>query len=154
MKKYYFSLLMLAFISCGEAKKDEKSIDSNLLSTDIVNNPKSAGGLDTVAASEMPVMTFKDTIHNFGNIKAGDVLSHDFEFTNTGKTPLIISSAAASCGCTVPDYPHEPIAPGKTGVLTVKFNSEGKSGHQEKTVNVQANTLNSTHILHIKADIN
>jgi len=74
-------------------------------------------------------------------------------FTNTGKTPLLISGAIGTCGCTVADYPREPIAPGKTGVLKTVFNTEGKPGHQEKGITISANTEIGTQYLYIQADV-
>ena len=71
----------------------------------------------------------------------GDKVSYEFKFKNVGKSPLIISSASASCGCTVPDYPKAPIAPGGEGVISVVFNSEGRPGMQNKIVTVTANTI-------------
>lgn len=87
-----------------------------------------------------PVITFEETEYDFGTIKQGEVVDHTFKFTNTGKSPLIIESATASCGCTVPQPPTEPIAPGETSQIEVKFNSAGKMGQQYPTVTVRANT--------------
>lgn len=153
MKKQYFILLVLFIMACGETDTREQEQLKDLMPTDIVNNPVTANGIDSIKLDELPVLSFTDTVYNFGNIKAGEVVSHDFEFTNTGKTPLIISNTSVACGCTVPDYPHEPIPPGKSAVLTVKFNSEGKSGHQDKSVTVTANTFRGTHMLYIKGDV-
>src|SRR5436309_30371 len=88
------------------------------------------------AQSETPVLSnvgnentnqasfkFTEEKFDFGTIKQGDVVNHDFEFINTGKEPLVISSAAGSCGCTVPTWPKEPIAPGAKSVVKVTFNS-------------------------------
>ncbi len=119
----------------------------------LVNNPHTAGGMDTVAASRKPTLDFTDTLHNFGTIHEKEVVEFDFAFTNNGKTPLVINSAVGSCGCTVPNYPHEPIEPGKSGVMKVTFNSAGKAGHQEKTVTIHTNTIRGLHMLYIKADI-
>jgi hypothetical protein len=98
-------------------------------------------------------MDFKDTLHDFGNVKEGDIVEYDFAFVNNGRTPLIISNAEGSCGCTVPEYQHDPIAPGKGGEIKVRFNSKGKSGHQEKTVFITTNSKRGTHLLFIKAEV-
>lgn len=90
------------------------------------------------------------TEYNFGTIKMGEVVTHEYRFTNTGKEPIIITSANGSCGCTVPDYPKEPIKKGETGVIKVSFNSAGKTQMQDKTVTVSSNAKGSPHILHIK----
>jgi hypothetical protein len=78
--------------------------------------------------------------YNFGKIKAGAKARHVFKFKNTGKEPLIIADAKASCGCTTPSWPKQPIAPGKTGEIVVEFDSAGKFGGQSKKVTIVANT--------------
>lgn len=102
-------------------------------------------GFTTVSAqAPMPAdstsVEFKELEVPFGPIKQGDKFEHDFFFTNTGKSPMKIASAQGSCGCTVPEYPKEPIAPGATGKIHVTFNSAGKMGDQYKTVTINANT--------------
>lgn len=101
--------------------------------------------------TEFPVMTFAETEHDFGTINEGDVVEHTFSFTNTGKTPLVIVNAKGSCGCTVPSYPTEPIAPGAVGEMLVKFNSSGKPNQQNKTVTITANTETGKEVIKIKA---
>lgn len=105
--------------------------------------------------SDAPIATvaFAETTHEFGTIAEGDVVEHTFVFTNTGSTPLIIQDAKASCGCTVPKKPEQPVAPGETGEIQVRFNSQGKPGIQNKTVTVTANTQPATTRLFIKADV-
>ena len=90
---------------------------------------------------------------NYGSIKQGEVVNHEFKFVNSGKEPLIISNASGSCGCTVPDWPKEPIMPGKSGVIKVTFNSAGKSGSQDKTVTINSNAKTSPLVLHIKGNV-
>jgi hypothetical protein len=77
--------------------------------------------------------------YDFGTVKEGPDVEHIFKFKNTGKEPLIITNASASCGCTVPEFPKEPILPGKVGQLKVTFHTTGKSGPQQKTVFIQSN---------------
>ncbi|WP_026954598.1 DUF1573 domain-containing protein [Algoriphagus vanfongensis] len=85
------------------------------------------------------VITFKEKSVDFGDIKQGDKVSHTFELTNSGSTPLIISNVAATCGCTVPSWPKEPIAPGKSAEIKVSFNSAGKMGKQNSVVRIYSN---------------
>jgi hypothetical protein len=85
-------------------------------------------------------MTFEETAYDFGTIQEGDMVKHTFNFTNTGKVPLIIQNATAQCGCTVPDWTRTPIGPGEKGEIRVEFNSKGKAGVQSKAVSVTANT--------------
>ncbi|WP_025743621.1 DUF1573 domain-containing protein [Aquimarina pacifica] len=103
--------------------------------------------------TDFPVMAFAETEHDFGTINEGDVVEHKFEFTNTGKAPLVIVSAKGSCGCTVPEWPKEPIAPGATGEMLVKFNSNGKPNQQTKQVTITANTEAGKEIIKIKASV-
>ncbi|MDR7131437.1 uncharacterized protein (DUF58 family) [Algoriphagus sp. 4150] len=84
-------------------------------------------------------ITFKEKSIDFGDITQGDKVEHTFELTNTGSAPLIISNVAATCGCTVPSWPKEPIAPGKTSEIKVSFNSSGKMGKQNSVVRIYSN---------------
>ena len=100
-----------------------------------------------------PEMTFEVEEHNFGTIKQGDKVSHDFEFANTGKEPLIITGANGSCGCTVPLWPKEPISKGAKGTINVEFNSTGKMGMQDKTVTIVSNAKSGQRILRLKGNV-
>ena len=86
-----------------------------------------------------PIMKFVEETHDFGVIKEGPIASFDFEFTNTGKEPLIIQSCSASCGCTTPDWTRTPVLPGKKGKITVKYNTQGRPGSFNKTVYIASN---------------
>jgi hypothetical protein len=77
--------------------------------------------------------------HDFGNLTDQKDGEYNFKFKNTGKTPLIIGNASASCGCTVPEFPKQPILPGKTGEIKVTFHTAGKSGPFQKTIWIQSN---------------
>lgn len=85
------------------------------------------------------VISFEEKAKDFGNITQGDKVSHTFVLTNAGSTPLIISNVAATCGCTVPKWPKEPIAPGSTAEVEVSFNSTGKMGKQNSVVRIYSN---------------
>ena len=125
-----------------------------MLPASLVNNPHTANGVNTSELDKMPTIDFKDTLHDFGTLQQGETGAFDFEFVNNGKTPLVISDAHASCGCTVANYPKDPVAPGKTGVIKVTYNSAGKSGHQEKSIVIHTNAKRSVNYLYIKVDIN
>lgn len=99
-----------------------------------------------------PVMTFDALEYNFGSIKQGEVVTREFRFRNTGKEPLLINGAQGSCGCTVPEYPKEPIKPNESGVIKVTFNSAGKMGVQDKTVVITYDT-DKTITLHLKGTV-
>ncbi|MEO9894592.1 DUF1573 domain-containing protein [Aurantibacter sp.] len=102
------------------------------------------------AAKQVPVMEFVESEHDFGTINQGEAQETAFVFTNTGNAPLIITDATSSCGCTVPNPPKEPIAPGETGELVVKFNGSGQN-QVTKTITVKANTEKGSELLRIKA---
>ncbi|OJV83097.1 MAG: hypothetical protein BGO34_22540, partial [Bacteroidia bacterium 44-10] len=88
-------------------------------------------------AQQKPEMDFKRTEHNFGIIKEeiGSV-STQFEFTNNGKSPLIIQRVSASCGCTTPSYTKEPILPGKKGTISATYSTVRRPGTFNKTIRV------------------
>ncbi len=88
----------------------------------------------------VPEMTFEETTHNFGQIQQGEKVEYAFKFINTGTKALLIESAISTCGCTVPDWPKEPVKPGDSGYLKVVFDSHGKEGFTEKQISIKANT--------------
>lgn len=144
--KNRLSLLMIAMIavlaiSC--AKKEQKSMSIDVPLT-------SDGKVDT---SQLPKFTFTNDTYDFGQIKQGEKVSYSFKFKNTGNTPLIISSASASCGCTVPSYPEEPIQPGEESKIDVVFDSNGKMGMQTKTITLVSNTIPNTKVLYLRGEI-
>lgn len=108
--------------------------------------PVAAGGKTTSAK-------FDETSYDWGTIPEGDKMTHVFKFKNTGTNDMIISDAHGSCGCTVPEWPKEPIKPGKTSQIKVIFDSKGKPGDQSKSVTVTANTEPSNMVLMIKGKV-
>lgn len=93
-------------------------------------------------------LIFAEKTFEFGEIQQGDKVEHTFSFENTGNQPLIISNVRTTCGCTVPKWPREPIAPGESGEIFVVFNSAGKSGAQSKVITVLSNAAdNGTKVL-------
>lgn len=97
---------------------------------------------------------FAEMTHDFGKIEQNTTNNKTFTFTNTGDNPLIITNAKGSCGCTVPDYPREPIAPGETGEIEVVYRPGTQKNKQTKTVTITANTEPATTVLRITADVN
>lgn len=98
-------------------------------------------GFVCVAADSGAGIQFTSTKHDFGNIKAsGGRVTATYKFTNTGSKPLVIISVTnGGCGCTTPSYPKEPIAPGKSGEITIKFDPTGRRGEFNREVKVKTN---------------
>ncbi len=98
-------------------------------------------------------ITFEKDVHDFGNLKQGGDATTEFKFTNTGNEPLIISNAQGSCGCTVPEWPKEPIAPGKSSAIKVKYDSK-RVGPINKSVTITSNASNEpSKVIRIKGNI-
>lgn len=93
------------------------------------------------SAGKQADIKFDKTTHNFGTFSESDpVVTCVFTFTNTGTAPLIIHQAVPSCGCTVPTYTKEPVKPGESGKLTIRYNGAGKfPGHFKKSITVRTN---------------
>ena len=105
-------------------------------------------------AQQKPAMSFERTEHNFGTIKEemGAVMTW-FEFTNTGKSPLIIQRVSASCGCTTPTYTREPVLPGKKGSISVRYSTVRRPGTFHKTITVYTNVPDTVYVLDIKGNV-
>jgi hypothetical protein len=100
-----------------------------------------------------PKITFSKEVHDYGNIKYDGDPNCSFEFTNTGDEPLIISNAKGSCGCTVPEWPKEPIAPGAKATIKVKYDTK-RSGPINKSVTISSNAVNEPEkIVKIKGEV-
>jgi len=150
MKKVFLGIIaasMLAACNSNSAKTTAAS------KTDSAASTTAATASTNVAATDLPVMKFERETHDFGKIKSGDVVHYEFKFTNTGKSPLIITNATATCGCTKPEYPKTPVAPGASDVIKVTFNSTGKMGLQDKQVTVTANTNPAESRVHLLGDV-
>ena len=131
MKKIILSIACAAILAaCGnqETKQSESA-------------PVAVSTSTATAPADAAAFKFEKESFDFGQISNGEKVSYDFKFTNIGQSPLIITSATATCGCTVPDYPKEPVAPGAEGIIKVVFDSSGKLGMQNKVVTITANTV-------------
>ena len=98
-------------------------------------------------------ITFKEDTHDFGDIQQGDKVQHVFTFENTGNEPLIITNVRVTCGCTAPQWPRDPIAPGQEGEITIQYNSTGKMGRQNKVITVESNAVNKDNKMTIITNI-
>lgn len=112
----------------------------------------------TPAPSATPVQSdadvkFDKTDHDFGIIKEGAMATYEFTFTNTGKSPLILSNVQPSCGCTTPEWPKEPIAPGAKSKIKAMYNSIGRPGNFQKYITVKSNSKSGDITLTIKGNV-
>jgi len=156
--KIFIFLALFCLSSCqqesvkkkGSQKKiEEIKTDGSI--ADIIRNPVSANKpLDTINIARM---TFEKTVYDFGEIKEGKTVEHTFKFVNDGKVPLLINDVRSTCGCTIPSWPKETVAPGKRGKIKVVFKSEGKKDQQKKPVTITANTFPSETILYMNGTV-
>lgn len=123
-----------------------------ITSTNTQQNP-AAQQVEQVDPAKATTMTFENKEFDFGTVKEGEVVEHVYKFKNTGDKPLNIKNAKGSCGCTVPQWPKAPIAPGATGEINVRFDSNKKPGRQSKTVTITANTNPAQTVLTIKGEV-
>lgn len=144
MKQLSLALLTTAIMasSCTNQNNAEATTTSSAA--------MSAASIDPADA---PVFKFEEDSYDFGQIEAGEKVKHNFTFKNVGKTPLIITDAVATCGCTVPEYPKEPVAPGEEATINVVFDSAGKQGMQNKVVTLTSNAVPSKTELHLIGDV-
>ena len=158
-KVFLISLSVLLF-ACGDVAKEvgdntkspankeevKPSLSSNLVMND--NTAESSS-----EKSGMPEFNFEKELHDFGQLVDGEKVSYSFKFTNSGDAPLIISNAKGSCGCTVPNWSRDPIAPGESGSIDVTFNSSGRSGKQNKAITLTANTNPNRKVINITSEV-
>lgn len=97
--------------------------------------------------------SFSESKYDFGEILAGDTAVHEFEFVNTGRTPLIIEKIITTCGCTAPSWPEDPVAPGEKGKIRIVFDATGKIGRQNKIITIVSNAGNPRERLHVMANV-
>lgn len=131
-----FTLLISFIVACNSA-----------------DAPKDVNAARTEGVKELTTIQWLDSARNFGKITEGQKLSVSFRFKNSGDKPLVIQSVHPACGCTVADYPKEPIAPGQEGEITGEFNSDGRPGQNHKEITVYTNTAVHTHNLVFDVDV-
>ncbi len=126
MKKIFIIGAAVLFLaSCDVRRKDKIAVNNKLTQQVEIKDPTTVLVIDTT--------------YNFGKVTDGEIVTYNYRFVNTGKKPLIVTNASASCGCTVPEKPEKPIEPGDTGFIKVKFDSNKRVGMAHKTVTVSSN---------------
>ncbi|MEQ3689977.1 MAG: DUF1573 domain-containing protein [Flavobacterium sp.] len=141
-KTLSLALLVITLVSCN-SKGSSKITEQDMKSVEA----------EMALAGKLPKIELDKVEHDFGTIKEGEVVETEFIVTNIGDADLIIADAKGSCGCTVPQPPKEPIAPGQSAPIKVSFDSNGKTGQQNKTVTLTTNTENGKETFNVKANI-
>lgn len=157
----------VAMTSCTNSKQEEKiaALEERIKELEGNGGSKAqpsqsptslAANVDAEAAPQGPLgaIDFTEEEYDFGTVEAGAIVEHTFKFTNVGEAPLIIQSATASCGCTVPKKPTDPIPVGGTGEIGVRFDSKNKSGVQSPVITIRANTNPNVTRIKLKGTVN
>ncbi len=146
------------FGGADDAKsKAREALTTNVTADNSVtpaNPANAAAAAPAVPTGPTTTVEFDESTYDYGTIDQGEKAVHIYKFKNTGSEPLVISNAKGSCGCTVPQWPKEPIAPGGTGEIEVAFDSKGKKGKQTKRVTITANTDPAQTFLTITGEVN
>jgi len=147
MKTPQFILVLIfsVAISCHSTSEDKA------ITTDLVSSPLTAN--QSAEKVLIPKIQMDEESFDFGEMKQGESVTHDFVLKNIGDANLIISTAKGSCGCTVPEWPKKPIAKAEEATIKVTFNSAGKSGKQNKTVTLVTNAIPNTKVITITGNV-
>ena len=157
-------VMVVAVMSCRDraAEKRIAELESRLAqienkSTTPAANPAAPAAVAAAPEEKpegpLPVGEFETLDHDFGTVSEGQKVTYDYKFKNNGQAPMIIQNAQPSCGCTVPTWSKEPIPVGGTGFVRAEFDTNGKSGVQNKTITVTANTWPKVTTLRFKATV-
>ncbi|NRB62795.1 MAG: DUF1573 domain-containing protein [Saprospiraceae bacterium] len=134
-------MLISVLFSCQSSTLESGGVEEILPGSNasIIRNPVEANQpLDSNAIASIQ---FDQTIFDFGEVMEGVLVEHTFSFANKGKVPLLITDARSTCGCTVPEWPRQPIPPGQVAEISVRFDTKQKFNQQNKPVTITANTL-------------
>lgn len=134
MKKIFALALLLTVFQFAKAQELEMEAE-----------PKQEKGV--------PVLSFNESAYDFGDISQGDKVTHVFKFKNEGSVPLLISNVQTTCGCTVPQWPKTPIAPGTESEIKATFNSAGKMGKQNKVITIHSNASEPVSRVTLKSNV-
>lgn len=167
MKNKVFLLVWLALLglnACGEretktsgahvAEGTAQTVDSSEDGTTSLQMEDDLEHADVESdTGHRAVLEFAEDSHDFGIVKEGKKVTHEYVFTNTGEAPLIVLQVTASCGCTTPEYSRKPVAPGEKGRIQVVFDSEGQVGRQHKIITVVTNAREGVALLHLRGEV-
>lgn len=146
-------VIVLAFLTLQSCQlTDHTERDPNAMTADALNIP--ASGYQDGDTADLPRMAFDSTAKNFGKVAQGTRVDKSWTFENVGGSDLVITDVRGTCGCTVgKEWPKAPVRPGEGGTITVTFDSEGRSGLQDKTITVTGNTQPPTTVLLLRGEV-
>lgn len=167
MKKLFAALLVLVTVTAAtaqdkktaktEAKKTTTTEKKEVKTTPTVTPATPVTGNTTpdvnTANPNAPKMVFKEETHEFGELPEGPQATYEFKFSNTGKEALVLTNVHASCGCTTPSWPKDPILPGKEGTILVTYNTQGRVGNFTKSVTINSNAAEPNKVIYIKGEV-
>jgi hypothetical protein len=142
MKKVFITLFCLSLGTAAVKAQDKPATPVPVTTA----QPTAPAAPDPKAG----IFKFKEEVHDYGHVPEGPLAETDFEFKNVGKSPIVISNAQGSCGCTVPKWPQEPILPGKKGMIHVAYTTSGRQGPIDKSITITSNAQQSPMVLKIK----
>ena len=137
----FFLFITVASISFGQQAKPTPAPKKDDKPAQAAVNPNA------------PPADFKEESYNFGDVGEGPQITHEFKFTNNGKEPLILSNVKASCGCTTPSWPKDPILPGKEATILVTYNTQGRPGKFTKSITITSNAATPSKVIYINGTV-
>ena len=150
MRKLFFLFSAAAFLSCqnSESEKTEGGLQNTPVHAPLTEQPALPD------SSQFTSIEWLDADKDYGKVSEGQKVEVAFRFKNSGEKPLVIYSVTPTCGCTAAEPPKEPILPGQEGVIKGAFDSNGRTGTNNKSIRVRANTINGMdHKLNFKVEV-
>ncbi len=160
MKKVFFLFITLVYINYMSAQTATKEKATTTVDHSHDHDghsheaePSKTEGGPVIINPNAAKMSFKEETYDFKEIPEGPQVTHEFKFTNTGKEPLVLSNVRASCGCTTPSWPKEPILPGKDAAILVTYNTQGRPGNFSKSITITSNSDSPNKVIYIKGEV-
>ncbi len=149
MRQLLVVAILILAVSCLNKTDKEKSSNLTASSETIPTAPATV----VVDESNLTSIQWLDSSKSMGKVTEGGTLKINYRFKNSGSKPLVIEKVEPGCGCTVADYPKQPIAPGQEGEITAEFDTKGRVGVQKKNITVYANTREHNYILYFDVTV-
>jgi hypothetical protein len=157
MKHYFTPLLIVLLATCYVSAQEHTKTTTPQVAASVDHDhgheAEAEEATPAVVNPNAAKIAFKEETYNFGEIPEGPQVTHEFKFTNTGKEPLILSNVRASCGCTTPSWPKEPVLPGKDAAILVTYNTQGRPGNFSKVITITSNSDQPSRVIDIKGEV-